>query len=57
MPAARLPANSTYDNPRAGRTGGCLIPVLPPLAKAADDAANLTSGPARAVTAARYAAA
>jgi hypothetical protein len=46
MLAARLPGNSTYDNPRAGRPGGCPMPALPFLAKAADDAARLASGSA-----------
>jgi len=36
MLAARLPGNSTYDNPRAGRPGGCLISVSPLLAKASE---------------------
>jgi len=33
MLAARLPGNPTYGNPRAGRPGGCHIPVLPLPAK------------------------
>ena len=37
MLAAWLPGNSTYDNPRAARPGGCLSPVLPLPAKAADE--------------------
>jgi hypothetical protein len=29
MLAARLPGNSNYDNPQAGRSGGCLIAFRP----------------------------
>jgi hypothetical protein len=47
MLAARLSGNSNYGNPRPGRSGGCLIPVVPLPAKTSDHVANIAGGSAK----------